>query len=174
MLLPCLIGWKFNLTYVSSSDLNCGSRILYICHEIGRGFKLLVIAETPGVPLFAPTLHVQCLSVWSSSLTYRNLLWGCESCSLESYLLVVTWGQSSLGCSFLWCCQGARPGSPGYRSYKLIFIYNPGESLSSLPGALACIMLLWGWFILLVYSNLNGLLNTNPLSLQPKLSFPFP
>lgn len=96
MLLPCLIGWKFNLTYVLSSDLNCGSRILYICHEIGRGFKLLVIAETPGVPLFAPTLHVQCLSVWSSSLTYRNLLWGCESCSLESYLLVVTWG------SLLW------------------------------------------------------------------------
>ena len=77
-------------------------------------------------------------------------------------------------CSFLWCCQGARPGSPGCRSYKLIFIYNPGESLSSLPGALACIMLLWGWFILLVYSNLNGLLNPNPLSLQPKLLFPFP
>lgn len=56
--------------------------------------------------------------------------------------------------------------------YKPIFIYNPGESLSSLPGALPCIMLLWGWFILLFYSNLNGLLNPKPLSLQPKLLFP--
>ena len=29
MFLPSLTGGKFNLTYVSSSDLNCGSRILY-------------------------------------------------------------------------------------------------------------------------------------------------
>lgn len=34
MLLPCLTGGKFNLTYVSSSDLNCGSRILYFAMRL--------------------------------------------------------------------------------------------------------------------------------------------
>lgn len=68
-------------------------------------------------------------------------------------------------------------GSPCFRSYRLIFICNPGDSLSSLLGALPCIMLLWGQFlqalasILLVYDNLNDLINPKLVSLKTFKSF---
>lgn len=148
------------------------SRIdLIFCHEIGRGFELLAVAETSAVPSFVPSLERQELTVCSSSLINRNLLWGCESCSLMSSLLVASCGWSSLGsCSLLRCYQETSLRSPCSTSYKLIFICNPGESLSSLLGVLPCIMLLWGWFpqalasTLLFCSGLDGLKSQTPIT----------
>lgn len=74
MLLSHLNGGKFNLTYFSSSGLNCGSRVLYFAIRLERGSELLVIPDTSVVPSFGPSLQVQGMSVCSSSLTHRILV----------------------------------------------------------------------------------------------------
>ena len=80
-----------------------------------------IICTDPSCPLpecliFILDLQKPFVRLWI--LQPRVLSPGCNMGSVFSGL-----------CSFLWCCQGARPGFPGCRSYKLIFIYNPGASL---------------------------------------------
>ena len=145
------------------------------CHEIREGFELLVITRHPlSHHLNWPFRYRDWVPVLHAWVT--GFLWGPESSGLGSSLLLASCGQSSLGsCSLLRCFQGARLRSPCSGSYKPSFTCNPRESLSSLPGALPCIMLLPGQSLqalassLLIYSNPDGFINPKPIALQPKL-----
>lgn len=115
---------------------------------------------------------------WVSALCpwLIGFLWGCKSCCLVSCLPVASCGPSSRGSFYLFrCFQGARLRVPLFQVLQTHLHLQPRRSLFILLGALPCIMLLWGQFLqaiasnLLIYNNLNGLINPKPISLKPKL-----
>lgn len=108
MLLSQLTCGKCNLIYFSFSGLSCGSRILYFARRLERALSCCLLLRHL---LFHHLHHPFQSRFWLLffSLTHRNLLQGCEPCSLGSCLLVASYSQSSLLCSLLRCCQGARP-----------------------------------------------------------------